>query len=133
MIIPLIESTRKRKDVGKKVPFRLINDELKIVSGALKVKLFQEQPVSSDNKTREIIMGVYNSSDELASSEITYELDSPSEIATDRMKEFILNLDSKSAQESILTLKIFNQEDRDKLNPEITQKIINNTFMEMDF
>jgi hypothetical protein len=133
MIIPLIESTRKRKDIGKKVPFRLMNEELKIVSGALKVKLFQEQPVSSDNKTREIIMGVYNSSDELASSELTYQLDSPSEIATDRMKEFILNLDNKSAQESILTLKIFNQEDRDKLNPEITKKIINNTFMEMDF
>ena len=133
MIIPLIDSTRKRKDIGKKVSFRLMNEELKIVSGALKVKLFQEQPVSSDNKTREIIMGIYNSSDELASSELTYQLDSPSEIATDRMRESILNLDSKSAQESILTLKIFNQEDRDKLNPEITKKIINNTFMEMDF
>jgi len=133
MIIPLIESTRKRKDVGKKVPFRLINDELKIVSGALKVKLFQEHPVDSLLKTREIVMGIYNSINELASSEITYTFDSPSEIATDRMKEFILNLDSKSAQETILTLKIFNQEDRDKLNPEITKKIINNTFMEMDF
>ena len=133
MIIPLIESTRKRKDVGKKVPFRLINNELKIVSGALKVKLFQEQPVDSLLKTREIIMGVYNSVNELASSEITYTLDSPSEIATNRMKESILNLDSKSAQESVLTLKIFEKEDTGKLNPIISQKIINNTFMEMDF
>jgi len=106
---------------------------LKIVSGAIKVKLFQDQPVSSLLKTREIIMGIYNSSDELASSEITYVLDSPSELATDRIRESILNLDSKSAQESILTLKIFNQEDRDKLNPIVSQKIINNTFMEMDF
>jgi len=69
----------------------------------------------------------------LASSEITYTLDSPSEIATNRMKESILNLDSKSAQESVLTLKIFEKEDTGKLNPIISQKIINNTFMEMDF
>jgi uncharacterized protein (TIGR02687 family) len=133
MVIPLIESTRKRKDIGRKVPFRILNTDLKIVSGAIKVKIYQEESVSSTLKVREIIVGIYNDANELASSEISHTLDSPSGIATDRMKEFILNIDSKSVQESVLTLKVFEKGDKDKLNPIVNQKVINNTFMEMDF
>ena len=133
MIIPLIESTRKRKDIRNKVAFRLMDQEMKILSGALKVKIVQEEPISSDYKAREIIMGLYNNLDELVSSEIHCQLDSTSEIATDRIQELILNLDNKSVQETVLTLKIFDRDDKNKLNPLKTKKIINKSFMEMDF
>jgi len=133
MIVPLIESTRKRVDIGKIVPFRILDSDLKIVSGAIKVRLFQEECVSSTHKSREIIIGIFTGNNDLASTEINHIMDSTSDIATDRTKEFILNINSESVQESALTLKIFDKEDKDKLNPIINQKVINNTFMEMDF
>ena len=133
MIIPLIESTRKRKDIGEKVSIRLLNNDLKIVSGALKIKLFQEQPISDTFKPIEINIGLYNNLDDLISSEKSHQFDISSETASDREQEFILNLGSESAKESILTLKIFDKDDKDRLNPVMSKKVINNTFMELDF
>ena len=74
MIIPLIESTRKRKDIGEKVPLRLLNNDLKIVSGALKIKLYQEQPISDTFKPIEINIGLAIT-DDLVSSEKSHQFD----------------------------------------------------------
>ena len=133
MIIPLIESTRKRKDIGEKVSVMLLNNDLKIVSGALKIKLYQEQPISDTFKPIEINIGLYNNLDDLVSSEKSHQFDISSETASDREQEFILNLGSESAKESTLTLRIFDLDDKDRLNPILSRKVINNTFMELDF
>ena len=64
---------------------------------------------------------------------IIHQFDISSETASDREQEFILNLGSESAKESTLTLKIFDIDDKDRLNPILSRKVINNTFMELDF
>ena len=133
MIVPVIESTRKRKDIAEKVPFTLLNQEFKIVSGAIKIKVHQEESVSGTMKPRQIIAGIYNNAGRLISNEATHVLDSTSDIPTERTREFILNLSSGAAQEQVLTLKIFDLDDKDKLNPLEIEKVINNTLIGSDF
>ena len=134
MIVPVIISTRKRVDIGSKVTFKLLNTDLRIVSGSIKIKIFQNDPVSSDTKPREIVLGIYNSTSQLVSNEIECSLNSPSQIPTDRTKEHIINLSSDSSQETILNLKAYDSDDdADRLNPLINEKIINSTLIESDF
>jgi uncharacterized protein (TIGR02687 family) len=133
MIVPVIESTRKRKDIAKKVPFTLLNQEFKIVSGAIKIKIHQEESVSGTMKPRQIIAGIYNNAGRLISNEATHLLDSTSDTPTERTREFILNLSSGAGQEQVLTLKIFDVDDKDKLNPLEIEKVINNTLIGSDF
>ena len=134
MIVPVIISTRKRVDIGSKVTFKLLNTDLRIVSGSIRIKIFQNAPVSSDTKPREIVLGIYNSTSQLVSNEIECSLNSPSQIPTDRTKEHIINLSSDSSQETILYLKAYDSDDdADRLNPLINEKIINSTLIESDF
>ena len=134
LIVPVIESNRKRDEVSSKVDFKLLNEHLKIVSGAIKIRIYQEQPVSSDVKAREVVAGIFNQVGELASNEAGHILDSHSELPSERTREFILNLSSQSSQESILYLKMFDKaDDRDRLNPLVNEKVINSTLIESDF
>jgi hypothetical protein len=133
MIVPVIESTRKRKDISKKVDFSLLNQEFKIVSGAIKLKIHQNDPIGSSIKPLQIVAGIYNSTGTIISNEACHHLDSVSEIPSERTREFILNLSSGAGQESILTLKIFDKDDVDRLNPLATEKMINNTLIGTDF
>jgi uncharacterized protein (TIGR02687 family) len=133
MVVPVIESTRKRKDISKKVEFSLMNQEFKIVSGAIKLKIHQNNPVGSAIKPLQIVACIYNSTGTIVSNEAYHHLDSVSEIPSERTREFILNLSSGAGQESVLTLKIFDKDDVDRLNPLLTEKVINNTLIETDF
>jgi hypothetical protein len=134
MIIPVIESARKREDVTEKVTFKLLNKALKIVSNALKLKFIQEIPVNKDYKEISLSCGIYGNVDDLVSNEIVITLDSTSELPTQRTKEIILNLVSKSISSSILLLKVFDKEkDPNKLNPLIKEKVINQTLIQSEF
>lgn len=134
MIIPVIESARKREDVTEKVTFKLLNKEIKIVSNALKLKFIQEIPVNKDYKEISLSCGIYGNVDDLVSNEISITLDSTSELPTQRIREIILNLVSKSISSSILLLKVFDKEkDPNKLNPLIKEKVINQTLIQSEF
>jgi hypothetical protein len=134
MIIPVIESSRKREDVVEKVSFQLINKELKIVSNAIKLKFIQEKPISKDYKEISLICGIYGDRNELLSNEVYLTLDSGSELPTQRIKEIIVNLISKPGSSSIYYLKVFDKEkDPNKLNPLIKEKVINQTLIQSEF
>lgn len=134
MIIPVIESSRKREDVVEKVTFQLLNKELKIVSSAIKLKFIQEKSVSKDYKELSLICGIYGDGDELLSNEVGITFDSTSELPTQRMKEVIINLISKSTSSTIFYLKIFDKEkDPNKLNPIMKEKVINQTLIQSEF
>ncbi len=134
MIVPLIESSRKREEVTEKVTFKLLGKDFKVVSGAIKVKLIQDKPVSSDYKPIIISCALYKDTDELVSNEIDLTLDSTSDLPTERVKEIILNLNVKYGSESFYNLKIFDkQKDPNKLNPIVNEKVINQTLIQPDF
>lgn len=134
MVLPLLISTRKRKDIGQKVSFKILNKDLKIVSGAIKIRVHQDQPISSEIKSRIITAGVYNMNGDIVSNEATTTFDSPSDLPTERTKEFILNLNSEASTEMNLSLKMFDlQDDPDRLNPVISENVINSTLIGSDF
>ncbi|MCH7965544.1 MAG: BREX-1 system phosphatase PglZ type A [Bacteroidetes bacterium] len=134
MIVPLIESSRKREEITEKVTFKLVSKDLKVVSGAIKIKLIQGKPVSSLYKPINITCALYTASDEIVSNEIYLILDSTSDLPTERVKEIILNLNIKAGSESFFYLKIFDkQKDPNKLNPIVNEKVINQTLIQSDF
>jgi uncharacterized protein (TIGR02687 family) len=134
MVLPIIESNRKRKKISSKVTVQVLNDSLKIVSGAIKINLFQIQPVSNEFKSRNVIAGIFNTTNQLISNEVEISLNSVSDLPVERKQEFILNLSSTAGNEPVLSLKVFDiQEDKDRLNPLINEKVINNTLIGSDF
>ncbi len=134
MIVPLIDSSRKREEVTEKVTFKLLGKDFKVVSGAIKVKLIQDKPVSSQYKPIIITCALYKDSDELVSNEIDLTLDSATDLPTERVKEIIINLNVKAGSESFFSLKIFDkQKDPNKLNPLVNEKVINQTLIQSDF
>jgi uncharacterized protein (TIGR02687 family) len=131
LIVPLIESSRKREVVTKKVTPMIINKgALKIVSNILKLNLLQEQEVSRTHKDRVLSIGLYNNLT-LVSNEEQVVLNFTSEAPSERMIRVELLLAAEAASEAFLKLKIFDSED--KLNPLIEERIQNNTLIQTDF
>ena len=131
LVVPLIESSRKLKDVTKKVTPTIINKgALKIVSNILKLNILQEQEVSRTEKERTVSIGLYKDS-KLVSNEEQLKLNYTSESPSERMARIELTLASELASEPFLKLKIFDIDDM--LNPLIEERIQNNTLIQPDF
>jgi uncharacterized protein (TIGR02687 family) len=131
LVVPLIESSRKLKDVTKKVTPVIINKGgLKIVSNILKINILQEQEVSRTEKERTISIALYKDS-KLVSNDEQLKLNFTSESPSERMARVELTLASELASEPFLKLKIFDIDDM--LNPLIEERIQNNTLIQPDF
>ncbi|RXP53132.1 BREX-1 system phosphatase PglZ type A [Lutibacter sp. HS1-25] len=131
VVIPLIESSRKLKEVTRKVTPIIINKgNLKVVSNILKLNILQEHEVSRTEKERTISVGLYNDAT-LVSNEEHILLNFTSESPSERMARVELLLASEAATEPFLKLKIVDIED--KLNPLIEERIQNNTLIQTDF
>lgn len=130
LIVPVIESTRKREEVSGLVAPTLVSKDLKVVSNILRLIIIQEEPVSSNLKERTITVGLYKDG-ELVSNEKELELNKVSEAATDRIFQFDLHLVSGGKMDSNYKLKVFDKSD--KLNPLIEADVKNQTLIQTDF
>ena len=131
LIVPLIESSRKLKDVTRKVNPILINKGgYRIVSNILKLNILQENELSRIEKERTISIGLYKES-ELVSNEEELVLNFTSESPSERLSRIELTLSTAAGSESFLKLKIFDV--NDKLNPLIEERVQNNTIIPTDF
>ncbi|MGQ1910987.1 BREX-1 system phosphatase PglZ type A [Marinifilum sp. RC60d5] len=131
LIVPLIESSRQRKEVSKKVVPMLINrGGLKVVSNILKLNILQETEVSRLEKERTLQIGLYRGSN-LVSNLETITLNFTSEAPSERMLRVELTLSSEAGTESFLKLKAFDVDD--SLNPVIEETVQNNTLIQTDF
>jgi hypothetical protein len=131
LVLPVIESTRKREEVVSKVkPMIINNGGLKVVSNLLRLSILQSTKVSRMEKELTISIGLYNNSN-LVSNEIISNLNSTSDSATERQVRVELTLSSDIPKDPFLKLKIFDVED--KLNPIIEERVQNNTLIQSDF
>jgi len=131
LIIPLIESSRQRIEVSKKVIPLLINrGGLKVVSNILKLNILQESEVSRLEKERTLQIGLYRGSN-LVSNLENITLNFTSEAPSERMLRVELTLSSEAGTESFLKLKAFDVDDL--LNPVIEETVQNNTLIQSDF
>lgn len=131
VVIPVIESSRKREEVVTKVRPSLINKgDLKVVSNVLRLNLLQETKVSRMEKELTISTGLYNNNI-LVSNEIISTLNSTSDSPSERVIRIELTLASDIPKNTFLKLKVFDVEDR--LNPLIEERVQNNTLIQSDF
>lgn len=131
LVIPLIESSRKREKVTQKVnPILVYKGTLKVVSNILRLNVLQENEISRFEKERKIRLGLYKDS-ELVSNEEHLVLNSTSQSPSERMYRVELTLSNEASSETLLKLKVFDIEDA--LNPLIEEKVQNNTIIPTDF
>ena len=131
LIVPVIESSRKREKVTKKInPILVLKGTLKVVSNILRLNLLQENEVSRYEKERNIKIGLYKDN-ELVSNEEELVMNSTSESPSERMSRIELILSNDAVKESFLKLKVIDVED--PLNPIIEERVQNNTIIPTDF
>ena len=131
LIVPIIDSSRKRKEVATKVkPILIQRGKLRIVSNILRTDILQENKVSRFEKEVTIKIGLYKDL-ELVSNEQTIVMNSTEDAPSQRIHRVELTLNSKANQESFLKLKAFDEED--KLNALLEERIENNTLIQTDF
>lgn len=131
LIVPLIESSRKREQVTKKVnPVLVYKGSLRIVSNILRINVLQENEVSRFEKERTIKIGLYKDN-ELVSNEERLVMNSISQSPSERMSRVELTLSNKATSESLLKLKIMDVDD--PLNPIIEELVENKTIIPTDF
>jgi uncharacterized protein (TIGR02687 family) len=131
LIVPLIESSRKREKVTRKVnPLLLQRGSFRIVSNILKLNILQENEVSRLEKERSITVGLYKDT-VIVSNQVEFVLNSTSESPSERLSAIELTLNGDAVMESFLKLKIFDKEDM--LNPIIEERVENKTIISNDF
>jgi uncharacterized protein (TIGR02687 family) len=131
LVIPVIESSRKREEIVTKVkPFLIKNGDLKVVSNILRLHLLQETKVSRMEKELNISSALYNDNI-LVSNEIFSTLNSTADSPSERVTRIELTLASDTPTDAFLKFKVFDVEDR--LNPLIEERVQNNTLIQSDF
>lgn len=131
LVVPLIESSRKREKVTKRVnPILVYKGNLKIVSNILRLNLLQENEVSRYEKQRSITIGLYKDGT-LVSNLEELDLNATAMSPSERMTRIELTLSSEGAGSALFKLKVFDKEDA--LNPIIEEQVQNNTIITPDF
>ncbi|AWH75512.1 BREX-1 system phosphatase PglZ type A [Dokdonia sp. Dokd-P16] len=131
LVVPLIESSRKREKVTKRVnPILVYKGKLKIVSNILRLNLLQENEVSRYEKQRSVTIGLYKDGT-LVSNLEELDLNATGMSPSERMTRIELTLSSEGADATLFKLKVFDKEDT--LNPIIEEQVQNNTIITPDF
>lgn len=130
LIVPIIDSSRKRQEIEAKVNPILVTRKFTIVSNSLKIQILQEKKISKVEKERVILVGLYYETD-LVSNLVEINLNAVSDLPSERSFYADLAITSKASGKTILRLKIFDSDDR--LNALIDEKVMNNTLIERDF
>lgn len=132
LVVPVIESSRKREEVSGLVTPSLVTKDLKVVSNVLKFILIQEEPVSASDKERTIMVGLYKDS-QLVSNEKEIDLNKTSGNPTDRVFQVELHLVQHGKMETQYKLKVFDKGDSNRINALLEADVKNQTLIQTDF
>jgi len=130
LIVPVIESARKREKLTTQVQPQFVTKDFKLVSNLLRVILIQDTPVSRFEKERAIRIGLYKDN-ELVSNEKEVLLNKTSDNATERIFQFDLHLTTTGKMASNYKLRVFDI--ADNLNPLLEADVRNQTLIQNDF
>lgn len=134
LVTPVLKLYRqKKKDANQTVTFKRIDNIGKIISGSIKIILLQNEPVSNEIKGTEVNVGLYNVKGELLSQEVPLNLNSIATNPKERVFEIILTLTTQGSKATFCYLKVFENKDKNKLNPIVNDLITISTLMGMDF
>lgn len=131
MIIPVLYSHLRREDKKESVGVTLLGSALTMVSSRLKFSLIQSEAVSEDMKERKVLCGIYEGNN-LITNEKEINLNSTDINPQNRFYSVELIL-SKPASGGLLELRIYDKDDKDRLNPLDKAIVTNKTLIEQDF
>lgn len=130
MIIPVLDSRMKRKEIGLKVSPVIVDKELKVVSNICKFTISQDKPVSEKEKERVVIIGLYDENEPISELQ-SIVMNKVSGRPSERVFNIQLNLTAGSSFSPLLKLKIFDSEDL--LNTLIEMNVVNKSMITPDF
>ena len=131
MVIPVLYSHLRREDKKQSVGVTLLSTALTMVSSRLKFSLIQSDAVSEDFKERKVRCGVYEGSN-ILTNEKEVALNSTDANPQNRFYSVELTLNTPSTG-GILELRIYDSEDKEKLNPLAKAIVTNKTLIDQDF
>ena len=117
VLTPLVKYYKHKKETHQIVSFKRIDQTDRIASGSLKLALIQDQPVSNEFRSTELIFGIYSDTGELLTNEEELHLNATSENPKERYYEATLSLNTKGSNASFGYLKAFYKTDKARLNP----------------
>ncbi|GAO28936.1 BREX-1 system phosphatase PglZ type A [Geofilum rubicundum] len=133
LITPVIKFYKHAKKTQQTVSFKRIDNTDKISTGSMKVIVIQDQPVSNEYKSAELVFGLFSDTGELLSNEAEQHLNSVSGNPKERLFEIIISLNSAGSKASFGYLKAFNKNDKSRLNPVVVNDLIKiSSLMEKD-
>ncbi len=133
LLIPVIKFYKQKKETHQSVSFKRIDKTDKITSGNIKITLLQDQPVSNDYKSREVVFGLYSDTGETFSKEVVVSFNSTSGNPKERIFDIVLTLNTIGSKAGFCYLKAFDIKDKNRLNPlGINDLIKISSLMEMD-
>ncbi len=132
MLVPMLAVRKAREDKAEKVDVRLLSEDRVIRSGFLKVQILQTEAVSSTRQARTVYVGLYDG-DELISKEKALTLNSTAQEASQRARSLKLTLGQESNDVNFCHLRVYDQEDHNKLNPIVEQRYSIERIIEQDF
>ena len=131
MVIPVLYSHLRREDKKQSVGVTLLKSAFDMVSSRLKFPLIQSDAVSEDFKERRVLCGIYEGMT-LLTGEKEVVLNSTDVNPQNRFYNVELTLTTPSSG-GILELRIFDSEDRERLNPLAKAIVTNKTLIDQDF
>ena len=117
LLTPVIKFYKQKKETHQSVSFKRIDSTDKTASGNLKITLLQDQPVSNEFKSSEIVFGLYSDTAELLSKEVIVIFNSTSGNPKERISTLVLSLNTIGSRASYCYLKAFDMKDKNRLNP----------------
>jgi hypothetical protein len=117
LLTPVVKYYKQRKEIQDLVTFKRIDQAEKVTSGSIRITMIQDQPVSNEYKSAEVILGIYSDTGELLSNESEIHFNATSSNPKERIYDTILTLNSRGSSASFGYLKAFGKWDKSKLNP----------------
>jgi len=99
ILIPVIKVVKKRISDVSQVDVSILTSQSSVITtGQISIKLYQQEPISSEKQPRELVAGIYSDNDTLISDEHKIVFDLASENAGDREKEIRFLLSQKAGE-----------------------------------
>ena len=131
MVIPVLYSHIRREDKKQAVGVTLLGKTLNMVSSRVKFDLIQSDAVSEDFRERRVLCGIYEGAN-LLTGEKEIVLSSTDVNPQNRFSQVDLTLTTPSSG-GLLELRIYDAEDKERLNPLAKATVINKTIIDQDF
>ena len=132
LVVPELVVLKAREEKVERVTIRLLTTSNTISTGVLIVELLQKEAVSSARKGRRVNVALYSDQKEMVSDEAEVLFESTSSDPTLRKQSVPLTLNAKASQVGSCNLFVFDEEDRNRLNPLVNQRFTIKRLIEHD-